>query len=150
MLPSLRELRRASRRPSLLDELSSTLGSGFTLLEGGTPRANIEETSNSVVLEFDLPGIKKSDVEITYGENFVTVTGERYASTPDEGDADDTILERIWKAKESYYGKLSRTVTVGALDFEKAKAKLQNGVLKITIPRFTKATEGETNKIPLS
>lgn len=56
-----------SRLPSLLD------GHGL----GFTPLADVEETDDAYLVEIELPGVDRKDIDVTLSRRQLTVTGER-------------------------------------------------------------------------
>ena len=50
---------------------------GEGLRDAWMPAVDIEETETSYVFTAELPGLEKSDVEITLEDNILTVAGER-------------------------------------------------------------------------
>jgi len=78
------------------------------------------------VLEFDLPAVDPSSVDLDVERNVLTVRAERKAS-----QAPDT--EMI--AAERPRGVFSRQVLLGdALDLDRIEAAYEAGVLRLTIP----------------
>src|SRR6476620_4153003 len=54
-----------------LGDLSTLLSDAFT------PLANVEETDDAYLVEIELPGVKKGDIEISMEGRRLTVSGER-------------------------------------------------------------------------
>jgi len=93
-----------------------------------SPLMNVSETESDYLVMMDLPGVEKKDVEVSLKNGILTVSGER--KTSEKGDKNN----RIWH--ETTYGTFSRSFEL-TLDIveEKIKAKFNNGVLNITIPK---------------
>lgn len=96
--------------------------------EGRTPRVDIIDRDQEVVVRAELPGVKKEDLDVSVSDDAVTVS----ASTREERKEE----------KENYYrseissGSFSRTVGLPAeVDADKAKAKFDDGVLELTLPK---------------
>ena len=77
--------------------------------------ADVTETSDSFTLEYDLPGVSKTDVEILLDESKVTV--------------------KVSKKKGKAVNLVSIQHTPKTLDLSKAVSKMDNGVLTIKIPK---------------
>jgi|SRR4051794_15149997 HSP20 family protein len=91
------------------------------------------------VVEFDLPGIDASTLDITVERNVMTVTGER-RSAMQQGD-EVLIAERP-------QGVFTRQLMLGdALDGERISARYHDGVLTLEIPV---AEQAKPRKIPVS
>jgi len=93
-----------------------------------SPLMNVSETESDYLVMMDLPGVEKKDVEVNLRNGILTVSGER--ETSEKGDGNN----RIWH--ETSYGTFSRSFELTSDIIEdKIKAKINNGVLNITIPK---------------
>jgi HSP20 family protein len=108
--------------------------------EGGLPvRMDMTETEDSLVLRADVPGIKRDDIEITIRENVLTIAGKYESEKEQEGE--DVYF------RERRAGSFRRSVTLPAeVDEENVKAELDNGVLKVTLPKTTE----QAKRIPVA
>ncbi|KAH9900707.1 HSP20-like chaperone [Cubamyces lactineus] len=89
-----------------------------------------DKEKNLVTATFELPGLKKEDVNIDVHNNVLTVSGE---SKQSEEHTDHGFV-----VKERRYGKFSRSIPVPqGIKPEEIKANLENGVLTVTFPRTT-------------
>ncbi|KAH8093080.1 small heat shock protein [Cristinia sonorae] len=96
------------------------------------PRMDVHEDaqSNTVLATFELPGLKKEDVNIDVHNNMLTVSGESKLSS--ERD------ENGYAVRERRYGKFSRSIPLPqGIKGEDIKASLENGVLSVTFPKTT-------------
>ena len=81
-------------------------------------------------MEMDIPGFDKQDVKIEVDDNdYLTITAEKSTSNDSEDD------DKNYVRKERHFGKCSRSFYVGNIDESQVQAKLENGVLNITIPK---------------
>ena len=93
-----------------------------------SPIMNVSETESDYLVMMDLPGVEKKDVEVNLKNGILTVSGER--KTSEKSDENN----RIWH--EATYGSFSRSFELTSdIVEEKVKAKFNNGVLNITIPK---------------
>jgi len=93
-----------------------------------SPFMNVSETESDYLVMMDLPGVEKKDVEVNLSDGFLSVSGER--KTSETGDENS----RIWH--ETTLGAFSRSFELTSdIVEEKVKAKFNNGVLNITIPK---------------
>ena len=89
-----------------------------------------DEKSNVVTATFELPGLKKEDVNIDVHNNVLTVSGESKLSS--ERD------ENGYAVRERRYGKFSRSVPLPqGIKPEEIKASMEDGVLTVTFPKTT-------------
>jgi HSP20 family protein len=87
--------------------------------------------ADSVVVNFDLPGVDPGSVELTVERNVLTVKAERAGST---GDGDEVLVA------ERPHGQFTRRLFLGqALDTDHVDAAYDRGVLTLTIPVAEKA-----------
>ncbi|KAH8107234.1 HSP20-like chaperone [Cristinia sonorae] len=96
------------------------------------PRMDVHEDaqSNTVLATFELPGLKKEDVNIDVHNNILTVSGESKVSS--ERD------ENGYAVRERRFGKFSRSIPLPqGIKGEDIKASLENGVLSVTFPKTT-------------
>jgi HSP20 family protein len=107
-----------------------------------SPRVDIFEEGNEVVLKADMPGIEKRDIDITLADNMLTVSGER------------THEEKVEKGSyvrcERTHGSFFRRFEIpSGIDAEKIKAHLDNGVLEVRLPK-TEEAKSKSKKITVS
>jgi HSP20 family protein len=94
---------------------------------GYQPRADVWETREEMIFELDLPGFDKKEVNVQVRDNAVVVRGMRKRKV--EGNVTVHLKERT-------FGEFERTFTVPAnVDQSKIKAKFDNGMLRITMPK---------------
>ena len=105
------------------------LSGGFGLGSGDyAPSMDVRETPEAFVIEADIPGMDKKDVQIEVSDNVVTVKGER-RSEREQNDKDYHLTERR-------FGSFRRSVAIpGGFTNENVSAKFENGVLTITLPK---------------
>ena len=93
-------------------------------------RTDVKEKEDSYELEIDLPGYKKENVKAQLKDGYMTITAEAKKDT--DGKAEDGKYIR----REKYYGTCSRSFYVGKnVTEEDIKAKFEDGVLKVTVPK---------------
>lgn len=104
-------------------------------------RTDVKENEDSYELHIELPGYKKEDVKAQLKEGYMTISAETKQNN-DEKDEDGKYIRR-----ERYYGTCSRSFYVGDdITEEDIKAKFENGVLMIIVPKKEKAPKVEENK----
>ena len=96
----------------------------------GSFSTDIRETDTEYVLEADLPGFKKEDINIDISDNTLTIRAERH-SEHEEKDKKGNYLRC-----ERSYGSFSRSFGLDGVDTEAIKAGFDNGVLTLTLPKL--------------
>lgn len=114
-----------------LDELTQRVNSLWEAnlngdLHGWAPLADVEETDDAYVVEIDLPGVKRDDIDIQLTDRQLTVSGE--------------IKEKertgILRRRTRRVGQFQYSVTLPAdVDAEKVTAHLDDGVLTVRVPK---------------
>lgn len=96
------------------------------------PQVDIFETDNALVLLADMPGVKAGDLNIDLRDDTLTLTGDVNAF---ENDDEKDILVEFGVGK--YYRQFALSEII---DQDKIDAQLQDGVLRLTLPKVEKAT----------
>ena len=104
-------------------------------------KTDVKEHDKAYELDIDLPGVKKEDVKAELKDGYLVVSAT-HGSSKDEKNQEGKYIRR-----ERYYGTASRSFYVGEqVKQEDIKAKFENGILKLVIPKVEKKPEIETNK----
>ncbi len=99
------------------------------------PTADLRETDDHYIVEMDLPGMRKEDVELTAIDNVLTIKGERKYEHKDEKED-----ERGYRRFERRYGRFERSFEIpGGFDADNVEANYDNGVLHVTLPKREEA-----------
>tara|TARA_B100000959_G_scaffold252276_1_gene282252 strand:+ start:246 stop:689 length:444 start_codon:yes stop_codon:yes gene_type:complete len=94
-----------------------------------TPAVDIVESPETYTLTADLPGLTKSDVNLTVEDGVLTLTGER--------KSEHSESKEFGHRYERAYGKFSRSFQLGTgVDTGKIKAEFKNGLLKVDLPKI--------------
>ncbi|MGC9006794.1 MAG: Hsp20/alpha crystallin family protein [Sulfurihydrogenibium sp.] len=98
------------------------------------PRVDVYEKDNNLVIEAEIPGAKKEDIEVKVKDNAVVIRGEV--------KREEEKKEENYYRSERFYGKFERVIPLPTdVKIEEAKAEYQDGVLKLTIPKATAEKE---------
>jgi len=98
------------------------------------PTTDIREAPNSLVISAELPGVKKEDINITLQNGVLNISGERKEEKKEDTDK--------YHRQERFYGSFSRSITVPSnVTEDQIKAKFDNGVLEVEIPKIEKKEE---------
>ena len=102
------------------------------------PAVDIEETDNAWIVEAELPGVDKNDVDIEMNDNELVVRGE-IKEREREG-----ILRRRTRRVGEFEFRVTMPSQANPNDID---AKLDHGVLRIRVP---KAEESQPRRIEIS
>jgi HSP20 family protein len=96
--------------------------------EAFIPLADVEETDDAYVVELELPGVKKRDIDISLAGRRLTVTGERKEKER------SGILRRRTRSVGQFRFEV---LLPGAVDEDGVTASLDEGVLTVRVPKAT-------------
>jgi HSP20 family protein len=106
------------------------------------PSVDIFEDKDKLVLEAELPGMKRDDFELSVENNVITLKGERRF----EKKTNEDNYHRV----ERSYGSFTRSFTLPqTVSSEGAEAEFKDGILKVTLPKRedTKARKIEIKSV---
>lgn len=107
----------------------------FSLLDSDSLaefKTDITDNGDSYLLEADLPGFDKKDIKLDINGDMLTVSAERH-SEHEEKDKKGKYIRC-----ERSYGSYSRAFDVSGVNTDEIKAKYEDGVLKLTMPKKNK------------
>ena len=95
------------------------------------PKVDVIDRETEIVVRAEIPGVNKKDIDITVGEDSITIKGStRREDKEEKGD---------FYRHELTTGSFSRTVGLpAAVDGAKAKAVFNDGVVELTLPKTEK------------
>ena len=92
------------------------------------PALDIYEDEDKIVIEADIPGVKKEDIKISVEDNILTIKAEKKKEK--KAEEKDIVYEEI------AYGLYAREIDLPhTVDTEKIEAEYKDGVLKISLPK---------------
>lgn len=92
------------------------------------PALDVRETESAFVVTVDLPGMEPEDVNVTFENGALTISGTRVFTKED----DEETYHRI----ERSFGTFARSIRLPrTADTEKIEAAFQKGVLDVSIPK---------------
>ena len=94
-----------------------------------TPLAEVNSTTEGYVISLEIPGVDKSGLEITVDDDRLTILGHRHI----EASAGEVVHREIRPNDFRRIYELGQDV-----DTTKINAHLEQGVLKLTLPKVEK------------
>lgn len=122
-------------RSGLFDDFFKDVAPGFYVKPlHGDPlpaqiKVDVKETPAGYTVLAELPGVPREDIHVTIEGNVVTLRAE--VKQQDQKSEGEKVLRN-----ERYYGAVSRSFQMPVdIDDSAAKAKFDNGVLQLTLPK---------------
>ena len=95
-------------------------------------KTDIRDNGQSFILEADLPGFKKEDINIDITGGYLTIKAER------KSEYEDNDQKGNYVRCERSYGSYQRSFSLDGIDENAISASLSDGVLKLTLPKIEK------------
>jgi HSP20 family protein len=108
----------------------------------GAPRVDVFERNGNIVVQAELPGVKKEDIDLSIQEGDLVLQAEQRQERE--------VKEENWYRMERSYGSLYRRLPLPeGVQTDRINASLHDGVLEVTIPK-PKEKEAQAKKIAIS
>ena len=104
-------------------------------------KTDIKDNGNEYLLEADLPGFKKEDIDVNLENNYLTIKAERKVEN-EEKDKKGRYIRC-----ERSYGSFVRSFDVSDVDTDKITASYEDGVLHLIVPKKDARRVPERNTI---
>ena len=92
-----------------------------------SPKVDVFERDNRLVMKLDLPGMKKEDVSVEVTDGHLALSGERRRETDEKKDD--------FFRSEREYGSFYRAIPLpDGVKLEDVKATFADGVLEVSVP----------------
>ena len=109
------------------------------------PAINVKETEHEYTVELAAPGMKKDDFNINIDND-----GNLHIKMEQKNEKKDENKKEHYLRREFSYSNYEQALTLPEdVEKDKIEAKVNNGVLHITLPRTQKA-EKETKRIEVA
>jgi HSP20 family molecular chaperone IbpA len=130
--------------PAFHDMFDDLFYDPFDYSNVDTMRTNIVEKDGQYLLDMELPGFKKEDIQMELKNGYLRINATKNVNN-DETDNQGHVIRR-----ERFNGSCSRNFYIGEnVHQEDIKAAFDNGELKITIPKETIKQVEEKTYIPI-
>ena len=107
----------------------------------GLMKTDIKESEEGFTVEMDLPGFCREDISAELKDGYLTVSAAKGL------DKDEEDKKGHYIRQERYSGAMSRTFYVGEdVKQEDIKAKFENGILSLSVPKPVEQKKVETSK----
>ncbi|WP_151735568.1 Hsp20/alpha crystallin family protein ['Paenibacillus yunnanensis' Narsing Rao et al. 2020] len=95
-------------------------------------RTDVHESEQAYLIEAELPGFRKDEIDIDYNAPYLTIKAVRNEEKSEENDKQQVVR------KERRYGEYVRRFYVQDIAEEGIRASLKDGLLKLEVPKRTK------------
>jgi HSP20 family protein len=123
---------------SMQDRMNRLFSDAFTRTAGEEatgawlPAVDIFEEGDNLILQAEVPGVGKEELDVRVENNILTLSGERRQ----QKEIKDEQFHRL----ERSYGKFVRSFTLPVgIDTERIKAEFKDGLLTLTLPKAEEA-----------
>lgn len=101
---------------------------GMQLFSERTPKVDVIDRDNEILVKAEMPGVDKKDVDISLSDRSLTIKAEQ---SKEEKEEKDNFYRREISSR-----RFSRSVMLPvAVDTAKASARFEDGILEITLPK---------------
>lgn len=90
-------------------------------------KADVKETDEAYIVEAEIPGVKKEDVTLVCEKGILTITSSTSRENTQEKDG--------YIRKERFIGEAKRSFRLKDIEEESISAKLEEGILYVTLPK---------------
>ena len=90
---------------------------------------DIQDLGDKYLLEADLPGFNKEDINIEFDDDVMTIKAQRHSEHEEKDNKGNYVR------CERSYGSYQRSFDMSGINTEDMKAEYKNGVLKLTMPK---------------
>ena len=107
-------------------------------------KTDIREHDEGYELDVDLPGFKKDEISVQLDNGYLTISAAKGL------DKDEQDKKGKYIRKERYAGTMQRSFYVGdAVTQEDVKAKFEDGILKLSLPKKNAKAVEANNSIAI-
>ena len=124
---------------NMLDDFFSDSWSPRRSLERDTFKINVQQNDCEYLVEAELPGVNKEEIDLDLNEGRLTISVKREEKINEE--------KKNYIHRESRYSSMSRSIYLADADSKGIKAKLDGGLLSITVPRQEKSVKADKIEI---
>ena len=93
-----------------------------------TIKTDIKDTGDCYVIDAELPGYKKEEINVDVNDDILTISAEKHNEVNEEE-------KNGYIRRERYYGSVSRSFNISEVEAAEITAKHENGVLTLTLPK---------------
>ena len=111
----------------------------ITSFKGCNIKCDIYQKNGMYQIEAEVPGYKKEDIKLEYSDGYLTIKGKKDQSKDEES--------KDYIKRERSSNECQRQIYVGDVDETNIKAKYDNGILHIEVPKPKEKENGKKIEI---
>ena len=97
---------------------------------------DVRELDSCYVVEADLPGMRREDIEVQFENSYLTIWAHRTGNKAEEEQKGNFLHQ------ERFYGQMSRSFYFDHINRDGIAAGFTDGVLKVTLPKDLNRSNG--------
>ncbi|ASW11406.1 Hsp20/alpha crystallin family protein [Lactobacillus delbrueckii subsp. lactis] len=101
-------------------------------------QSDVAEDEHEYTVKVDVPGMSKDDIHLSYTDGILTISAHR-STFKDDSDKKKNLLRQ-----ERSEGSVSRSFSLPNVDKKGISAKLDGGVLTVTLPKVAPEENADT------
>ena len=142
-------MRFSNQHPSLFDrffenDLFDWSNRNYSNTSTTLPSVNIKESNDDFEVEVAAPGFTKNDFKVELNHDLLTISSEKEIEN-------ETKEGQQFSLREFSYQSFSRSFTLpNSADSEKIRAKYEDGILRIIIPKKEEARPKPARRIVIA
>lgn len=90
-------------------------------------KCDVYEKDNKYFIDMDVPGMDKKDIDISLKDGYLTIKAQK----SNKNDHEDKKFIR----RERFYMSQERSFYLGSVNEDEIDARIDNGVLKLVVPK---------------
>ena len=108
-------------------------------------KTDVKELDDGYEVDIDLPGFKKEEVSVELKDGYLTVSAAKGLDKDEKDEKSGRYIRR-----ERYAGSMSRSICVGEnVTQDEVKAKYENGILRLSVPKKEAKAVTQNNYIAI-
>ena len=121
---------------NMLDDFFSDAWPSRRSLAADTFKIDVQDNENEYMIEAEMPGIQKTDIKLSLDDGKLNISVVKEESKEEE--------EKNYIHRERRCCSMSRNIFLADADAEGIKAKLEDGILRVSVP---KKTQGDVSQM---
>lgn len=127
-----------NRYNDLFDHMGDWLDKLYSHAFRNILQSDVAEDEHEYTVKIDVPGMSKDDIHLSYTDGILTISAHR-STFKDDSDKKKNLL-----SQERSEGSVSRSFSLPNVDKKGISAKLDGGVLTVTLPKVAPEENADT------